>query len=91
MLEKCNSALLISEVESFSETYETIARDIGVDMTVEKEWKPQYRMSKDVVILGSKYLSDLNKAYYPMAVVILKRGENPVPYIKEWRRSSDFY
>lgn len=83
MLEKCNSALLISEVESFSETYETIARDIGVDMTVEKEWKPQYRMSKDVVILGSKYLPDLNKAYYPVAVVILKRGENPVPYIKE--------
>lgn len=83
MLEKCNSALLISEVESFSETYETIARDIGVDMTVEKEWKPRYRMSKDVVILGSKHLPDLNKAYYPMAVVILKRGENPVPYIKE--------
>lgn len=83
MLEKCNSALLISEVESFSETYETIARDIGVDMTVEKEWKLQYRMSKDVVILGSKYLPDLNKAYYPVAVVILKRGENPVPYIKE--------
>lgn len=83
MLEKCNSALLISEVESFSETYETIARDIGVDMTVEKEWKPRYRMSKDVVILGSKYLPDLNKAYYPVAVVILKRGENPVPYIKE--------
>ena len=83
MLEKCNSALLISEVESFSETYETIARDIGVDMTVEKEWKPRYRMSKDVVILGSKYLPDLNKAYYPMAVVILKKGENPVPYIKE--------
>lgn len=83
MLEKCNSALLISEVESFSETYETIARDIGVDMTVEKEWKPRYRMSRDVVILGSKYLPDLNKAYYPVAVVILKRGENPVPYIKE--------
>lgn len=83
MLEKCNSALLISEVESFSETYETIARDVGVDMTVEKEWKPRYRMSRDVVILGSKHLPDLNKAYYPMAVVILKRGENPVPYIKE--------
>lgn len=83
MLEKCNSALLISEVESFSETYETIARDIGVDMTVEKEWKPRYRMSRDVVILGSKYLPDLNKAYYPVAVVILKKGENPVPYVKE--------
>ena len=83
MLEKCNSALLISEVESFSETYETIARDIGVDMIVEREWKPLYRMNRDVVILGSKYLPDLNKAYYPMAVVILKKGENPVPYVKE--------
>ena len=83
MLEKCNSALLISEVESFSEIYKMVARDIGVDMTVEKEWKPRYRMSKDVVILGSKHLPDLNKAYYPMAGVILKSGENPVPYIKE--------
>ena len=83
MLEKCSTALLISEVESFSESYCTIAKDVGVDMTVEKEWSVKYRMNKDVVILGSKYLPCLNRAYYPVAVVILKNNESPAPYIKE--------
>lgn len=83
MLTKCNTALLISEVESFSLLYTSLAGDVGVDMTVESGWNVKYRMTKDVVILGSKYLTDLNKAYYPMAVVILKSGESPAPYIKE--------
>lgn len=83
MLEKCMTALLISDVESFSNTYKEIAKDVGVAMTVEKEWNIKYRMSKDVVILGSKFLPSLNKAYYPSTVLILKKGESPAPYIKE--------
>lgn len=83
MLEKCNTALLISEVENFAENYVTVAKDIGVSMTVEKEWNLKYRMTKDVVILGSKHLKLLNRAYYPLAVVILKEGESPASYIKE--------
>ena len=83
MLDKCKTALLITESESFSTMYESLAKDIGVEMTVEKDWNIKYRMTKDIVILGSKYLSQLNKAYYPMAVVILKSGESPAPFIKE--------
>ena len=83
MLEKCHTALLISEVEAFSNLYESLANDIGVNLTVETGWNIKYRMTKDIVILGSKYLPDLNKAYYPLAVIILKDGESPAPYIKE--------
>ena len=83
MLEKCVTALLISEVDAFSELYRMLAKDIGVTMTVEKSWNVKYRMTQDIVILGSKYLPDLNKAYYPVAVVILKSGESPAPYIKD--------
>ena len=40
-------------------------------------------MNKDIVIFGSKYLSQVNKAYYPSSVIILKKGESPAPFIKE--------
>lgn len=83
MLEKCSTALLISEVEAFSKMFESLAKDVGVNMTVESSWNVKYRVTKDIVILGSKYLPYLNKAYYPMAVVILKNNESPAPYIKE--------
>lgn len=83
MLEKVNKALLLSDVPSFSDNYRELASDIGVSMSVESEWNIRFRVSDEVVILGSKYLDMLNRAYYPMAVLILKEGESPAPYIKK--------
>lgn len=82
MLEKVSSAMLISDVASFADNYKALAEDIEVKFRVETCWKPLFRMSCDIVILGSKFLNDLNKAYYPAAVLILKEGESPFPYMK---------
>lgn len=83
MLKKVSRALLLSDVASFVNNYRALASDIGVELVVEEEWSDRYRVPTEIVILGSKYLKDLNKAYYPEAVLILKEGESPAPYIKE--------
>lgn len=83
MLEKCSTALLITDVESFSDTYRQLACDIDVKLRIESEWNSMYRSDEDVIILGSKYLDRLNKAYVSKAVVILKSNESPAPYIKK--------
>ena len=83
MLNKCTTALLLSDVPSFSTMYKTLAESIGVQMKVEAEWKDTYRANQDVIILGSKYLDKVNRAYYPKTVIILKPSENPARYIKE--------
>ena len=81
MLDRCKSALLISSSKDFADRYISLARKAEVSLTVESSWNVNYRVSKDVVILGSKHLPKLNKAYYPCAVVILSTDENPEPYI----------
>lgn len=83
MLKKCSRALLLSDVPSFAENYLALAGEVGVSLIVEEVWNNKYRITSDVVILGSKYLKDLNRAYYADAVLILKEGESPAPYIKE--------
>lgn len=83
MLKKVSKALLLSDVPSFADNYKALASDVGVELSVEKEWNDRYRVSSDIVILGSKFLKDLNKAYYSEAVLILKEGESPASYIKE--------
>lgn len=83
MLRKCSKALLLSDVISFAENYKALANEVGVSLSVEKEWNIKYRANYEVIILGSKFLTDLNRAYYPEAVLILKEGESPAPYIKE--------
>lgn len=83
MLEKSKSVLLLSDVESFSTRYASLAESVEVSMQVESSWGINYRVGQDTVILGSKFLKDLNKAYYPKAVLILKKDESPFPYIKE--------
>lgn len=82
MLEKCMTALLITDVESFADNYCQLAQDIGVKLRVENQWSNIYRSDEDVIILGTKYLEKLNKAYMAKAVVILKSGESPAKYIK---------
>jgi hypothetical protein len=83
MLIKCKSALLLSDVESFSKTYEAIAEEVGVELKVEGDWSERYRLTEEVVILGSKYLDKLNSMYYPNAVLILKSDENPYSFMQK--------
>lgn len=83
MLQKASKALLLSDVPSFARNYQALAGEVGVSLSVEKEWNIKYRANYEVIILGSKFLTDLNRAYYPEAVLILKEGESPAPYIKE--------
>ena len=83
MLVKCKRALLLSNVESFSNIYRRLAEEADVELTVESEWLEKQRVTQDVVILGSKYLPKLHKMYYPSAVLILKADEKPYQYIKE--------
>lgn len=83
MLEKAENVILISEVESFADTYKGLAEDIGVELKVVSEWKPIYRVNADVVILGSKHLDKLNSAYYNKVVLILKEDESPLPFVKK--------
>ena len=82
MLTKCKSALLLSDVESFSKTYEAIAEEAGVEFKAERDWSERYRVSQEVVILGSKYLDKLNSTYYPNAVLLLKESENPYTFVQ---------
>ena len=83
MLIKCKSALLLSDVVSFSNMYRQIADEAGVNLVVEDEWSDKYRVSQEVVILGSKYLEDLNPMYYQNAVLILKSDESPFPFMQK--------
>ena len=82
MLTLCKTALLISGNKDFAERYTSLAQAVEVSLTVETNWNVNYRVSKEVVILGSKHLPTLNKAYYSCAVVILSADENPQPYIE---------
>lgn len=83
MLEKISKALLLSDVPSFADNFKHIAEECDVSLDVESEWSAQFRVSYDTVIFGSKYINKVNRSYYPKAVLILKEGESPAPYIKE--------
>ena len=83
MLVKCKSALLLSDVQSFALTFKAIADEAEVKLSIESSWNTRYRVSEDVVILGSKYLEFLNEAYYANAVLILKADESPYPYMQK--------
>ena len=83
MLVKCKSALLLSDVESFSKAYEAIAEEVGIELRVESSWSERYRLIQEVVIFGSKYLDKINPMYYLNAVLILKSDESPYQFIQK--------
>lgn len=83
MLTKCKDVLLLSDVASFVNLYTQLADEAGVNLITESEWTDKYRVKQDVVILGAKYLDKLNTAYYERAVLILKAGESPYPYMQK--------
>lgn len=82
MLQKASKALLLSDVPSFARNYQALAGEVGVSLSVEETWNVKYRITSEIVIFGTKYFNDVNKAYFPQAVLILKKGESPAPYIK---------
>lgn len=83
MLKKCKSVLLLSDEPTFYEPYQKLAKNINVEMFVDNKWSTRFRVKEDVVILGGRYLPDLHESYFNRAVVILKTGESPAPYIKQ--------
>ena len=83
MLVKCETALLLSDVTSFSNLYRQLADEVGVKLTVEEEWSLKYRIGQDVVICGSKYLDTINPMYFPCTTIILKPEESPYPFIEK--------
>lgn len=82
MLQKSETALLLTDVPSFASMYTQLASSIGVKLITEEEWNNRYRIREDVVILGSKYLKNINEAYYNKAVLILRSDESPSQFIK---------
>jgi hypothetical protein len=60
-----------------------IAEEVGVELKVERDWSERYRLAEEVIILGSKYLDKLNSMYYPNAILILKSGESPYPFMQK--------
>lgn len=83
MLVKCKNALLLSDVTSFANLFRDIAEESGVELAVESEWSSLYRVTQEVIILGSKYLDSLNPMYYSSVVLILKADEIPYPFIQK--------
>lgn len=83
MLRTCSSVLLLTSVDSFAEEIGQLAEECDIKLIVEKEWNINYRLTEDVILCGSKYLEDINRAYYPNVVLILKDNENPVSFIRD--------
>lgn len=80
MLKKVKSALLLTNIDSFKTSFETVAEDLNVTLKVEEEWCNKYRVSEDVIICGSKYIKDINEVYYENLVLILNPKENISEY-----------
>lgn len=82
MLEKCKTVLLLSDVPSFCQSYTSLAESVGVKIISEESWNKIYRIDQGVVITKSDYLEQINPAYYPKVVLILKKDESPAKFIK---------
>ena len=79
----CSKALLLTDVESFGQAYKEIAESCEVDLRIESTWKPNYRVSEDVIICGSKYLELINASYYSNIVLILRAEEKPFEFVNK--------
>lgn len=82
MLKISSSALLLSGVPSFVRHITEIAKDTGVELEVTDEWNINYRLTNDVVICGSKYLSCINPVDYYKVRLVLKTTETVSNFIE---------
>lgn len=83
MLRICSDVLLLTDVENFASMYKQLAEECEVRMLVEEKWNSRYRVRQENIICGSKYLEDINVAYYPNIILILKSSENPNDFRKK--------
>jgi hypothetical protein len=73
---KAESALLLTEVESYERVVRKCADAMRVSLTVESVWNKNYRITESMVLAGSKYLANINPEYYRSVTVILKPDES---------------
>jgi len=78
----CSDVMLLSDNETFINTYKEIALSCEVNLHIESDWNEAYRIKEEVIICGSKYLNQINKAYYGSVVLILKEKENFTSFLK---------
>lgn len=81
MLIKCKSMLLLTDVKAFAEKYKRLCDESMIIFQTEDSWNKNFRVSTDVVVLGTKYVGALNPVYYSKAVLMLKDNEYPAEYI----------
>lgn len=80
---KAESALLLTEVESYERVVRKCADAMRVSLTVESVWNKNYRITESMVLAGSKYLANINPEYYRSVTVILKPDEEPFGFMKK--------
>lgn len=80
-MHKAERVMLLTDIPSFAERVAGLAKSCEVNLSVEGSWNQMYRVSSEVVICGSKYLQDLNRAYYANTVLILKEDEKPEDFM----------
>jgi hypothetical protein len=81
MLKICSKVLLISSVASFVEYITELAQDAGVKIEVADEWNPSYRLDADVIMCGSKFLSQINVLDYDKVRLLLKTNETVAMFL----------
>jgi len=60
MLEKCKTVILISDVPSFCNMFNSLAESIGVKLISEPSWNKMYRIDQDLLITGSAHIEQIN-------------------------------
>lgn len=82
MLKVCSSALVLSGVPRFVAYVTEIAKDCGVEVETNESWNERYRLNNDIIICGSKYLSDINIQYYERVRLVLKTTETVNTFVQ---------
>lgn len=82
MLKVCSSALVLSGVPRFVSYVTEIAKDCGVEVETNESWNERYRLNNDIIICGSKYLSDINTQYYDRVRLVLKTTETVNTFVQ---------
>lgn len=77
----CSSVLLLTTNDNFATFCSDVIHNYGVKTRIEYDWNTLYKVTEDVIICGSKYLKDINEAFYHKVVLILKEEEYPDVFI----------
>lgn len=83
MHKKCSNVLLLTTNDNFATFCSDIIHNYGVKTRIEYDWNTLYKVTEDVIICGSKYLKDINEAFYHKVVLILKDDEFPDTFLSK--------